>query len=136
MMRQAGGEGDRQGLFASLKNTLATLLTIGRTRLELLALEVEEEKFRLRSLWVKAIAAAFLLSVGVTLAVFCLAVVFWEHRALVFALFAALFIGGGLLLIASLKRQAAVPGKLFRHSLRELDADIALLRQRDGQPPE
>lgn len=136
MTRQAGGEGGRQGLFASVKNTLATLLTIGRTRLELLVVELEEEKLRLMSLWSKAIAAAFLLSVGMIMAIFCLAVIFWEHRVLVFGLFAALFIGGGLLLIGSLKRQAAVPSKLLRNSLNELDADVTLLRQSSGQAPE
>ncbi len=136
MTQQAGGEGSRQGLFASVKNTLATLLTIGRTRLQLLVVELEEEKLRLMSLWSKAIAAALFLSLGVVMSIFCLAVVFWEHRGFVFGLFAVLFIGGGLLLLASLRRQAAMPSALFRHSLNELDADLTLLRQRSGQTPE
>ncbi len=136
MTQQAGGEGGRPGLFASVKNTLATLLTIGRTRLELLVVELEEEKLRLMSLWSKAIAAAFLLAVGVIMAVFCLAVVFWEHRVVVFGAFAVLFIGGALLLIGSLRRQAAVPSKLFRNSLNELETDVALLRRGSGQDGE
>jgi len=136
MTQQAGGEDGRQGLFASLKNTFATLLTIGRTRLELLVVELEDEKLRLISLWSKAVTAAFLLSVGMIMAIFCLAVVFWEHRVLVFGLFAILFIGGALLLIASLRRQAAVPSKLFRSSLNELDADVTRLRQNREQAPE
>ncbi|MDR0777191.1 MAG: phage holin family protein [Azonexus sp.] len=136
MTQQAGGEGGRQGLFTSVKNTLATLLTIGRTRLELLVVELEEEKLRLMSLWSKAIAAAFLLSLGVIMAIFCLAVVFWEHRVLVFGLFAALFIVSALLLVASLKRQVGEPRKLFRNSLGELETDIALLRRDREQAPE
>ncbi|MDR1995419.1 phage holin family protein [Azonexus sp.] len=136
MTQQAGGEGGRQGLFTSVKNTLATLLTIGRTRFELLVVELEEEKLRLMSLWSKAIAAAFLLSVGVIMAIFCLAVVFWEHRVLVFGLFAALFIVSALLLVASLKRQVGEPRKLFRNSLGELETDIALLRRDREQAPE
>lgn len=134
MAQPEGGEGGREGLFASVKNTLATLLTIGRTRLELLVTELEEEKLRLMSLWSKAIGAAFLLAVGVIMAVFCLALAFWEYRILVFGLFAAVFIGGALLLVASLRRQVAEPSKLFRTSLNELEADAALLRQR-GEPP-
>lgn len=130
MAAAADGEKDRAGLYASVKNTLATLLTIGKTRLELLIVELEEEKLRLLSLWSKALAAAFLLQLGVIMAVCCLAVVFWEYRVFVFGLLAALFIGGGLFLAASVKRQAAKPGKLFRSSLRELDADIKLLRRR------
>ncbi|MCL2523033.1 MAG: phage holin family protein [Betaproteobacteria bacterium] len=136
MPQQADGDGGRQGVFASVKNTLATLLSIGQTRLELLVVEIEEEKLRLMSLWSKAVMAAFLLSLGVIMAVFCLALIFWEQRVLVFGLFALLFIGGGLLLAVSLRRQAAEPSRLLRNSLSELDADIALLRQRHGQPPE
>jgi len=124
----------REGLFAGLKNTLATLLAIGRTRIELLVTELEEEKLRLMSMWSKAIAAAFLLAVGVIMAVFSLALAFWEQRVLVFGLFAALFIGGALVLVASLKRQVAAPSKLFRTSLQELEADVVQLR-RSGEPP-
>ncbi|PKO85438.1 MAG: hypothetical protein CVU18_20130 [Betaproteobacteria bacterium HGW-Betaproteobacteria-12] len=130
MTQPEGGEGGREGLFAAVKNSLATLLAIGRTRVELLVTELEEEKFRLMALWSKAIAAAFLLAVGVIMAVFCLALAFWEQRVLVFGLFAALFIGGALILVASLKRQAGEPSKLFRTSLNELQADVELLRRR------
>ncbi|HEX6733418.1 MAG TPA: phage holin family protein [Azonexus sp.] len=135
MTQPSGGEAGREGLFAAVKNTLATLLTIGRTRLELLAVEVEEEKLRLISLCSKALAAAFLLGLGMIMAVCSLALLFWEQRILVFGLFAALFIGGALLLVVSLKRQLAEPSKLLRSSLSELDADVALLRQ-GGRAPE
>lgn len=134
MARPEGGEAGREGLFTALKNTLATAIAIGRTRLELLVTELEEEKLRLMSLWSKAIAAAFLMALGVIMAVFCLALAFWEQRVFVFGLFAALFIGGALLLVVSLKRQVAEPSKLLRASLNELEADVALLRRR-GEPP-
>ncbi|MFZ2972096.1 MAG: phage holin family protein [Ferribacterium limneticum] len=129
MAEQAGGEAGREGLFAALKNSVATLIAIGKTRAELLVTELEEEKLRLMSLWSKAIGAAFMLAVGVVLAIFCLALAFWEHRVIVFGIFAALFIGGALFLIASLKRQTAQPSKMFRASLSELEADMALLRR-------
>ncbi|WP_371323791.1 phage holin family protein [Dechloromonas sp. ZY10] len=132
MMQNPGGEGAREGLFAALKNTLATLLTIGKTRAELLVTELEEEKYRLISLWAKAIGAAFLLAVGMILGVFCLALAFWEQRVILFGLFASLFIGGGLILVFALKRQAAQPSKLFRASLAELESDMAQLRRRPG----
>lgn len=118
----------RPGLFAALKNILATLLSIGRTRAELLAVEIEEEKYRLIAMWAKAIGAAFLIALGVIMAVFSLALAFWEQRVLVFGLFAALFLGVAALLVLSLRQQAKVPSRLFRSSLAELDADIAQLR--------
>jgi len=134
MTEQTGGEAGREGLFAALKNTLATLIAIGKTRTELLVTELEEEKFRLMSLWSKAIGAAFMLAVGVVLAIFCLALAFWEQRVLLLGIFAALFIGGALILISSLKRQAAQPSKMFQASLSELEADMALLRRHRNKP--
>ncbi|MBS1160481.1 MAG: hypothetical protein H6R15_2900 [Proteobacteria bacterium] len=134
MSQETGGEAGREGLFPALKNMIATLVAIGRTRAELLVTELEEEKIRLMSLWSKAIGAAFLLAVGVIMAVFCFALLFWEQRVLVFGLFAALFIGGGLVLIGSLKSQVAQPSKLFRSSLAELEADIEQLRRYAKKP--
>lgn len=134
MSQQAGGEESRAGLFSALKSMTATLIAIGRTRAELLVVELEEEKFRLMSLWSKAVGAAFMLAVGVVMAVFCLALAFWEQRVLVFGLFAVLFIGGGLFLIGSLKQQARQPSKMFRASLNELEADLAQLRRPPRQP--
>ncbi len=129
MSQQAGGEERRAGLFSALKNMIATVIAIGKTRAELLVTELEEEKLRLMSLWSKAIGAAFLLAVGSIMAVFCLALAFWEQRVLVFAIFSVLFIGGGLFLIGSLKRQARQPSKMFRASLAELEQDMAELRR-------
>lgn len=135
MVRQPGGEGDREGLFAALKNLLATLLAIGKTRAELLVTEIEEEKYRVIGLFSKAIGAAFLLALAVVMAVFALALAFWEQRVLVFGLFAVLFGLGAWWLFAALKRQFAMPSKLFRASLSELETDMAQLRRR-GEPAE
>jgi uncharacterized membrane protein YqjE len=129
MADETGGGRDREGLFVALKNTVATLIAIGKTRAELLVTELEEEKYRLMSLWSKAIGAAFLLCLGIIMAVFCLALAFWEQRVLVFGIFAVLFIGGALILIGSLKSQATQPSKLFQTSLSELESDLAELRR-------
>jgi uncharacterized membrane protein YqjE len=134
MAEQAGGEAGRAGLFAALKNSIATLIAIGKTRAELLITELEEEKLRLMSLWSKVIGAAFMLAVGVVLAIFCLALAFWEQRVFIFGVFAVFFIGGALFLIASLRKQAAQPSKMFRASLSELEADMALLRRHYNKP--
>lgn len=134
MTQSAGGEEGREGLFSALKNLVATLLAIGKTRVELLVTELEEEKFRLMSLWAKAIGAAFLLALGVVMLVCCIALAFWEQRVIVFGIFAALFVGGGLVLASSLKRQASQPSKMFKASLSELEADMAQLRRSRNKP--
>lgn len=126
MSSTAGGE----GLFAALKSLVASLLVIGKTRVELLVTEIEEEKFRLIDLWAKAIGAAFLLTLGIIMLVFCLALAFWEHRVMVFGLFAGTFFLGGLYLVFALKQTAAQPSRLFKSSLAELEADLAQLKRR------
>jgi uncharacterized membrane protein YqjE len=134
MAQPTGSEERRTGLFSAMKGMIATVIAIGKTRAELLVTELEEEKFRLMSLWSKAVGAAFFLAVGLIMAVFCLALAFWEQRVLVFGLFAVLFTAGGLLLIASLKHQVRQPSKLFRASLSELEADMAQLRRYAKKP--
>ncbi len=135
MSIETGGEGGREGLFVALKNLLATLLAIGKTRAELLVTEIEEEKFRLMSMWSKAIGASFLFALGLIMLVFCIALAFWEQRVLVFGLFSAVFIAGGFMLVSSLRRQAAQPSKLFRSSLAELESDMTQLRRRGPHQP-
>jgi uncharacterized membrane protein YqjE len=116
-------------LFVSLKNLILTLLAIGKTRAELLVNEVEEEKFRLMSLWAKAVGAAFLFAVGLVLLVAFIALVFWEQRVLVFGLAAGLFLVTGLFLVLALRRQISQPSRLLRASLAELEADMAQLQR-------
>ena len=130
MSAGSGGEAGREGLFVALKNLVATLLAIGKTRAELLVNELEEEKFRLMSLWAKAIGAAWLFALGIVMAVCCVALAFWEQRVLVFGLAAVLFVCAGFVLFLSLRRQMAQPSKIFRGSLAELEADMAQLRRR------
>lgn len=130
MSAGSGGEPGREGLFVALKNLVATLLAIGKTRAELLVNELEEEKFRLMSLWAKAIGAAWLFALGIVMAVCCVALAFWEQRVLVFGLAAVLFVCTGFVLFLSLRRQMAQPSKIFRGSLAELEADMAQLRRR------
>ena len=124
-----GGEERRAGLFSSMKGMIATLVAIAKTRAELLVTELEEEKFRLMTLWSKAIGAAFLLAVGLIMAVICFALAFWEQRVLIFGICGAMFIAGGVCLISSLKRQSSQPSKMFHASLAELEADMAQLRR-------
>ena len=128
MTETSGGEG-REGLFSALKNIVATLIASGKTRAELFVTELEEEKIRFVSLWSKAIAAAFLLAIGSILAVCCLALVFWEQRVIVFGLFALLFIGCGLFLVASVRQQANQRGRMFRATLSEFEEDLVQLRR-------
>lgn len=131
MAAEQGDNAPRAGLFASLKGLVATLVATGRLRLSLLATELEEEKLRLLDLLVGAIAALFLLGLGLVLLLVFLAFAFWEQRLLIFGLATAFTLGAGLLLALRLTMQARQPSALFRASLHELDKDLAALRQND-----
>lgn len=133
MGAETGGGSAQPGLFAALKGASATLVGIFRTRLELLAIEVEEERIRLSSLAVRAIVAIFLLGLGIVLAVATLAVLFWEQRVFVFGLFALLTVLAGLVTLGQCISALQRPSSLFRSSLAELDKDLATLRRPDGE---
>lgn len=133
MFRQTGGESEREGLFSALKNILVTLLSIGKTRAELLVTEIEEEKYRLLGLAGKALAAAFLLALAAIMVVMAVAAAFWEQRIVVFTGFALLFAGVSWGLINAIRLAARQPSKLFRASLSELETDMTQLQRRGGE---
>jgi uncharacterized membrane protein YqjE len=118
------GRGGSSGLFASLRNFAATAVAIARTRLELLANEMAEEKIRLRQLVVFGVVALFGLVVGtIFLAVF-ITVLFWDsHRLIALGGFAALFLGMGAYAAIQFRTRAVAGSGLFSASLAELDKD-------------
>jgi uncharacterized membrane protein YqjE len=117
------------GMFGSLKRLAGDILETGRTRLALLANEVEEEKLRLAHALVNGILAVACLIVGAVLCAIFLILAFPESR---------LVISGGLCLLffaaAALFAQWAQTGlkrksSLFSASIAELSADIEALRK-------
>lgn len=127
-----GGE----GLFAALKTLLATLVGIGKTRLELLSVELQEEKQRLAGLLFNVLLAVFCLGVAVVLAVAWVAVAFWEQRVLVLGLFALLFLVAAMVFAWWAARSVKRGSPVFRSSLAELQADLIELRGDGKTPPD
>lgn len=125
--------GRQGGLFAALKNLSATLLSSGRTRLELLGNELEEEKLRAIQLLLMAQGLVFCLSISVFVLVLFFTAVFWESRIIV------LGASSGILLIVSagiaigLKRALYRPRRMFDASLSELEEDIRQLKAAIGR---
>jgi uncharacterized membrane protein YqjE len=118
------GRGGSAGLFASLRNFAATAVAIARTRLELLANEMAEEKIRLSQLVVFGVVALFGLVIGtIFLAVF-VTVLFWDsHRLIALGGFAVLFLGMGAYAAIQFRTRAVAGSGLFSASLAELDKD-------------
>lgn len=113
---------------AATKNSAATLLAAGRTRLELLGNEIREEKLHALRLLLLSQIFAFCLMVGTILAVALLIVVFWDHRVLVLGGFvASFFVVGGFAYVA-LRRSLHSDRRLFSASIAELGEDLRQLK--------
>lgn len=125
-----------RGVLASLRGLLVAGIAIARNRLELLAVEVQEEKARIAGLLLYGIAAVLLLIVGtVFLAVF-LTVVLWDtHRLLALGVFSALFLGAGAVAAVVARGHARAPSALFSASIAELDRDRESLGPAPGERP-
>ncbi len=118
------------GLFASLRALLATLIGTARTRLELLQVELEEEKLRLAGIGVLAMAAVFFLGLAILVFTFFVILLFWDtHRVMASGLIALAYLLVGLGCAAAARRRASTKSTLFAASLAQLDADRAQLKQ-------
>ena len=126
MSESQGGE--NSGLFAALKNIAATLLASGKTRLELLGNEIEEEKLRAIQLVLMAQAMVFCFGVGAVLAVALLAALFWDSRFLLLSASVAFFLILGGIFYMSFKRATHRPDRVFSASIAELQEDIRELK--------
>lgn len=120
--------GSRGGLFAALKNSAATLLASGKTRLELLSNEFEEEKIRASRMLVMGLGAAVCLSLGVLVLILFLTVLFWESRVFVLGTSGALLLVLGLYCVAGFQRARQRPERMFAASIAELEEDLRQLK--------
>ena len=117
------------GLFASLRQLLATAVEIAQVRLDLLGTEVELEKRRLFDalLW----AAVALVMLGVGLLLFCgfVILLFWEgYRLAAVGVLALLFLGAGGVLVRIARQRLRNQNGPFDASVGELDRDRAGLQ--------
>lgn len=72
----------KPGVWDSLKRVLDTLLAIGQNRVELFAVEMQEEKHRLAEAILCATAVAGLGLMTLSLVTFTIVVLFWENGRL------------------------------------------------------
>ena len=117
-------------LIASASNLLATLLTIGRTRLELLSVELQLEVRRIAELLVLAFVTLFAASVGLMLVGLVVILIFWDtHRIVAAVLVTSGFVGlaavSGLILAYKIRTKP----RLLEGTLAELTSDSARLRK-------
>lgn len=120
----AGKAPDPQGLFASTKGLLGTGLSLLHNRLELLGVELAEERVRLVSLLAYGATAFLCLAAGLIFLAVFLTVLLWENnRLLALGVFSALFLGAGVASLTLAMSLARSGSRLFSASLAELRKD-------------
>jgi uncharacterized membrane protein YqjE len=111
-------------IVGDLKGLAGTGVRAVRTRLELLAIEMTEEKARLVRLLIVAIAALYLVTFGLLLGIIALALfASEENRPVIVAVAASLFLAGGIggaayILVSSKKRHP-----IFQSTIAVLKGD-------------
>lgn len=122
----------RPRLADSLHGIVDAGLQTAQTRLELLAVELQEEKLRLTGLALNTVLAGLLLGFGLVFLMVFLTVLFWEeHRLLALGISTAVCLGGGLLAASNAARAFRSGTKLFSASLAEFARDRAALKKPD-----
>lgn len=115
---------ESKGLFESLSMLAATLIAIVQTRLELLSVDLEEERAHLLSILVLILTAMFFIGVGLVLAVILLVTAFWEtHRLLVLGTLSGVFLLAGIAAVVYILHKISTKPRLFTASITELDKD-------------
>ena len=121
---------DASNIVGDLKGIASTGVRAVRTRLELIAIELKEEKAWLVRFVVVAIAALYLVTFGLLLSIFALALyASEENRPAIVAIAAGVFllagIGGGAYIVAQSKKRHSI----FDETIKVLKGDEAGLQK-------
>ena len=123
------------GLLAATRNSAATLLAIGRTRLELLGNDLKEEKLRAVRVLLLSQVLAFSLMVGTILAITLLVVVFWDNRVLLLSAFIVISLTSGGIAYAALRRALRTSHQPLAASVAELAEDLRQMKGAASNEP-
>ncbi|MBR0566476.1 phage holin family protein [Azoarcus sp. L1K30] len=126
------GERRRPRLADGLRGFLGQALETAQTRVELLAVEVQEEKLRLTGLLFNILLCALLLAFGIVFLLIFLTVLLWEeHRLLALGIATGVCLLAALLTATNAARELRRGSRLFAASLAELARDRAALRREE-----
>ena len=118
------------GLIGSVARLGRTALALLRTRLEILATEIEEERIRFSQLALAVATIAFCIQMAVLLFVVLMVVLLWEsHRLLTVGVFSAGFLVAGVGITLWLRHRLRTRPRMFASTLGELGKDEDRLKQ-------
>ena len=116
-------------LLASVRGLLATAVEIGRTRLELLSVELQEEVHRTAGMLVLGLVAVLAASVGVLFAGLAVIFAFWDtHRILASVLVTGAFFLVAVVAALRLRSRLQSRPPFLQGTLAELEHDESRLR--------
>jgi uncharacterized membrane protein YqjE len=116
-------------LAATVGRIGATLIAMVRTRLELAAVEVQEEARRLLGYLAWTLLAVFLAAAACMLAALFVILLFWDsYRLQAVAGMALLFAGAGAAIIIKVRASFDAQPRMLSATLAELHKDGGLLR--------
>lgn len=122
------------GLAGSLARLARTALGVLRTRLEILATEIEEERIRFAGLALVVAAIAFCVQMAVLLFVILMVVLLWEsHRVVTLGTLSGAFLVCGVVLYFWLRRELRTRPRMFASTLGELGKDDERLGRGGGR---
>lgn len=112
------------GIVQSGRRILAILVTMVRTRLGLLAIELMEEKSRIWLMLVLTALALIFASMALLMLSLLVVVAFWdENRLLAIGGMLAFYVAAAIGSLLVLRYKAKMGSPLFAHTLRELSKD-------------
>lgn len=115
-------------LLGAVRRLIDTGLGLAQTRLELLSVELQQEKNRLIELLAWVLIAIVLGLVALILVSFTLVVVFWDSaRVVVLVLLCALYVGGAAWAVQRARKILKQSRTPLKDSIEELKKDRACL---------
>lgn len=117
------------GVIDSIRSFLASWVAVLKTRVDIISVELEEQREWLERLILMALAALFCISLGIILLTLFIVVLFWETARLwVLGGFAVLYLGGGAVLWMLLRQKMKAKPRLFSATSSELAKDYSALQ--------
>ncbi|MFZ5807441.1 MAG: phage holin family protein [Verrucomicrobiota bacterium] len=131
-MTDSGSE-EKTGFFARWRGIVDKVLNLVQTRLELLGVELQEEKCRLIEALMWASAVVFLGGMSLIVLTFTVIFVVWENyqaRVIALIVFSVVYLSAALWSFLMLRKKLKEVSAPFAESLRELKKDRQCLNIR------
>ena len=113
----------------------ASVIALGRVRLELLVIEVQEEKERIAAMLVWAVVTAFLGCFALVFVALFVTLALWDsYRLWSLGAFATLFFALALWGVSRLRQLMGMGSSLFHSSIAELREDSRALSEPPAAP--